>query len=178
MNIEAIIRFADLDQRRKDLETDLDAVKEEIKKLEETALTEMADEGVMAVKVKQSARKEVVASVDVNANIVDIEEAISGISGVLSTTHVDKSEKEVSIRVDRKIWASAKDCHDVVAEEFRSMGMDEFITTTVNGARLSSWVRETFDPDNCTSPDEIAESLPEGLRGRLTISEVTKLRAR
>lgn len=142
MNIEAIIRFADLDQKRKDLETELEAVKDQIRIIEDSALTEMADEGVAAVKVTRSDRK------------------------------------EVTVRVDRKIWASAKENHDAVAEEFRSMGMTEFVTTTVNGARLSSWVRETFDPDNCTSPDEISENLPEGLRGRLTISEVTKLRSR
>lgn len=142
MNIEAAIRFADLDQRRKGLEDDIEHVKEQISEIEQAVLDEMADEGVRSLKVTRSDRT------------------------------------EATIRIDRRIWASAKDNHAAAAEEFKAMGMEEFVTTTVNGARLSAWIREEFDPKNRTAPDEIAEALPDGLKGKLTISEKVNLRSR
>lgn len=42
----------------------------------------------------------------------------------------------------------------------------------VQPATLSAWVRETFDPDQMLSSDEIKERLPEALKGKLEVAEV------
>ena len=121
--------------------------------------------------------------------VKELDEEIAGMTAGLLEAMADDLIAEATVvlptgehavvSTSRQLWASAKEHHREVGEELEGMGMGEFITHNVNGTRLSAWVRD-FEEEagRRLNPNEIDELLPEGLRGKITISEVHKLKSR
>lgn len=65
-----------------------------------------------------------------------------------------------NVRWDRKIWASCAGNVPAVIRAMEKDGLDEMVTSTVNGGTLSGFVRE-YDPNKCLSPEQLTKALEE-----------------
>ncbi|MCK5479646.1 MAG: hypothetical protein KAJ06_00815 [Gammaproteobacteria bacterium] len=78
-----------------------------------------------------------------------------------------------SVRIDRKIWASSGGNVQGMIEAMRADGLDDLVSETVNGTRLSGWARE-YD-DGTMSAEEVTAQMPQHVREAIKVTEKIQL---
>ena len=83
---------------------------------------------------------------------------------------------KVRLKLDRKLWASAKDAEAAAPLLLKYYDLD-LAKVTIHGGSLSAHIRSTYDPNGDTAPEDVVAAMPEELRALITVSEKIQIMA-
>ncbi len=149
MDTQNFKTYAKLEQKKRELEQELEDVKGRLKELEPEIMEAMLNEGI---------RKYTVSVPTENGDTVD------------RTLYV---HRQLWAGYQRDESGNGK---HRLTEALEQEGLDQLVQKGFNTQKLSAWVRE-FD-EGGESPEDIAAKLPEGLQDKIKINEVTQIKTR
>jgi len=149
MDTQNFKTYAKLEQKKRELEQELDDVKQRLKELEPEIMEAMLNEGI---------RKYTVSVPTENGDTVD------------RTLYV---HRQLWAGYQRDESGNGK---NKLTEALENEGLEQLVTKGFNTQKLSAWIRE-FD-EGGESPEEIISKLPESLQDKVKISEVTQIKTR
>ena len=119
---------------------------------------------------------------DVKQQLKEVEpEVLSHLADIGSPELIAKATtgQRVRLKIDRKLWASVKTGEN--SEKAGRLLVDHFdldlAKMSIHGGSLSAFIRNTFDPDGDTPPEEVVSALPEELRELINVSEKIQIMA-
>lgn len=89
--------------------------------------------------------------------------------GVHSMKIENTAGRNVTVYINRQLWASPEDGYEKACSALRAAGLDEYVHERFNVNSLSSYVREL---------DEEEAPLPEEFEGAISVTEKYSLRTR